>query len=46
MDVGKGDKNLKISAKQAVFLVASGKKQISPLLAPFGKTEKLLKKIH
>ena len=46
MGVGKGDKNLKLSAKKAVFLVVSGKKQISPLLAPLGKTETLLKKIH
>jgi len=30
-------KNLKISAKKAVFLVSSGKKQISPLLAPHRK---------
>jgi len=36
-----GDRNLKISAKKAVFLVVSGKNQISPLLAPL---EKLMKK--
>jgi len=30
---------LKISEKKAVFLVSSGKKQVSPLLAPHpGKT--------
>jgi len=32
MGVGKG--NLKITAEKVVFLVSSGKKQISPLLAP------------
>jgi len=37
----KGGTNLKFSAKKAVFLVVSGKKQISPLLAPL---EKLLEK--
>jgi len=41
-----GDRNLKISAKKADFLVVSTKNQISPLLGPFGKTEKLLEKIH
>jgi len=30
----KGDSNLKISAKKAVFLVSSGKEQNSPLLDP------------
>jgi len=39
----KWDRNLKISAKKAVFLVWSGKKQISPLLAPRKKT---VAKIH
>jgi len=34
MGVGKGARILKISAKKAVFLVSSGKKQISPLLVP------------
>ena len=34
----KGDRNMKISAKKAVFLVSSGQKQISPLLAPPRKT--------
>jgi len=29
--MSKGGRNLKISAKRAVFLVLSGKKQISPL---------------
>jgi len=33
----KGDRNLKISAKKAVFLVVSGKKQISPLFDPLEK---------
>ena len=36
MGVG-GGRNLKISAKKAVFLVLSGKKQISPLLGPLEK---------
>jgi len=34
MGVGGGARILKISAKKAVFLVSSGKKQISPLLPP------------
>jgi len=34
----KGSRNLQISAKKAVFLFSSGKKQISPLLAPSRKT--------
>jgi len=37
----KGDGNLTISAKKAVFLVLSGKNQISPLYPPL---EKLLEK--
>jgi len=39
--VSEGGRNLKISAKKAVFLVVSGEKKIPPLLAPL---EKLLKK--
>jgi len=35
-------RNLKISAKKVVFLVSSGKKHISPLLAPY--LENLLEK--
>jgi len=38
----KGSRNLKISVKKAVLLVSSGKKHISPLLAPY--LEKLLEK--
>ena len=34
----KRGRNLKISAKKGVFLVSSGKKQISPLLATPRKT--------
>jgi len=33
-----GDRKLKFSAKKVVFLVSSGKKQISPLLPPQRKT--------
>jgi len=33
--VSEGDRNLKISAKKAVFLVVSGKNQISQLFAPY-----------
>jgi len=32
--VSEGGRNLKISAKKGVFLVSSGKQQISPLLLP------------
>jgi len=39
----KEDRNLKNSAKKDVFLVVSGKKQISPLLSPLKKT---FEKIH
>jgi len=38
MGVGRGKRGiLKFSAKKVVFLVASGKNQISPLLATPGK---------
>jgi len=36
--VSEGGRNLKISAKNAAFLISSGKNQISPLLAPRRKT--------
>jgi len=39
--VSEGATNLKISAKKAVFLVSSGKKQISPLLIPVEKLGKI-----
>jgi len=40
MDVGRGGRNLKISAKEAVFFVSSNISQISPLLAPLEKLRK------
>jgi len=40
----KGERNLKISAKKAVFLVLTGEKQISPLLVP--PPRKTFGKIH
>jgi len=42
-ELGKGGRILKISAKKALFLVVSGKNQISPLLATLRKT---FEKIH
>jgi len=38
MAVGTGGRNFKISAKNAVLLISSGKKQISPFLALRRKT--------
>jgi len=38
MGVGRGGRNLEISAKNAVFIICSGKKQISPLLTHPRKT--------